>query len=71
MDGSEAAAMNPKLLEALAWVLIYGGLLAASVGWFVLATRPVLGGSVLTAGGLSAAVGVVLIYLRSRIKDLP
>jgi hypothetical protein len=60
-----------KAIEFWAWVLIYGGILMASAGWFLLATSPVLSGSALTAGGVAAAAGAVLIVVRSRMKDSP
>jgi len=61
-------AMSVQRIETLVWVLIYGGLLAACLGWFL---SPVRGpwGELLTTGGLvSAVVGVVLIVVRSRMK---
>lgn len=63
--------MNRKLIETLAWVLIYGGILLASIGWFSLGANPVLGGALLTAGGVACALGALLIVLRSRMKDSP
>jgi hypothetical protein len=58
-----------KALEFWAWALIFGGILAASVGWFLLGASPVLGSGAITAGGIAVVAGVVLIYWRSRIKD--
>ena len=54
-------------IERLVWVLIYGGLLAASLGLFVLKGGDELLGWLLIGKGLTAAAGgVVLIVLRSR-----
>ena len=55
-------------LEGLTWVFIYGGLLTLVLAYFMHqqgspAHRLFLGGSV------STAVGVVLIYVRSRVSE--
>jgi hypothetical protein len=63
--------MNAKTIEVLTWVLIFGGLLAVSFGWFLQAASPVWGGVALTGGGLAVAAGAVLIVVRSRMKDQP
>ena len=60
--------MSAKRMEILTWVLIYGGLLGLSLGWFV---TPLRGpwGELLMVGGVSAAfAGIVLIVIRSRMK---
>jgi hypothetical protein len=60
--------MPTQRIETLTWVLIYGGLLSLSLGWFV---TPLRGpwGELLMVGGIGAAVvGVVLIVVRSRMK---
>jgi hypothetical protein len=64
--------MKPARIEALAWVLIYGGLLAASLGVFVLeygAQGSVLGTVLCVAGVTALLAGTVLIYVRSRVSD--
>lgn len=58
-------------LEKWTWLLIYGGLFVLILGIATARTDTVLGWSLATPGALAAAVGVVLIYLRSRIKDKP
>ena len=57
-------------LEVLAWILIYGGLLGALVGgWMVRTER---GGELLLGAGVLAVVlGIVVIYVRSRMGDDP
>lgn len=61
--------MSTQRIETLVWVLIYGGLLAACLGWFLAPARGPWG-ELLTTGGLVAvAVGVVLIVVRSRMKQ--
>lgn len=66
-----AAARTLKRLDALAWALIFGGLLVLVLG---LATRDeaVIAGWSLTAlGGIAATAGVVLIVVRSRLRETP
>ncbi len=55
-------------LQALIWVLIYGGLLTLILGLSVERTDEALGWSLVVGGGVVAAVGFVLIYVRSKIK---
>ena len=59
--------MRKDKLETLVWVLIYGGLLGASLGWFMLPRSDALGSTLMVAGGTVAAIGVVLIFVRSRM----
>ena len=56
-------------LQALTWVLIYGGLLTLVLGLWVTPADDDTGWLLTAGGGLAAALGVVLIYVRSRIKD--
>ena len=54
-------------VEVLIWVLIYGGLLVLAVGLALREVHGLLAGTVSLIGGLVAAVGVVLIWIRSRM----
>ncbi len=56
-------------LQALIWVLIYGGLLTLVLGLSVQRTDDTLGWSLVVSGGVVAVIGFVLIYVRSRIKQ--
>ena len=56
-------------LERATWILIYGGLLTLILGWWVAATDEDTGWLLLVGGGLAAAIGFVLIYVRSKIKS--
>ena len=56
-------------LHALIWVLIYGGLLTLVLGLFTRRSDAALGCSLMIVGALVAAVGVALIYVRSRLKE--
>lgn len=56
-------------LEALVWVLVYGGLLTLIVGMFMSRAEDGAGFALMLAGGIAAAIGVGLIYLRSRLHE--
>lgn len=65
------SASDPKphaMLEKWIWILIYGGLFLLILGIATGRTNEVLGWSVAMPGVVMAAVGVVLIYVRSRLK---
>lgn len=61
--------MKPSKLYRLTWPLIYGGVLLLLLGVSTVAADAALGGAFVAAGALLAAVGVLAIYLRSRITD--
>ncbi len=61
--------MNARRLEQWTWVLIYGGLLTACLGWFARPSAGPLGELLLTAGALALAAGIVLIWVRSRHEE--
>lgn len=61
--------MDNKALETWAWVLLYGGLLTAVLGFFVQPRDAVSGGLLMAGGGVAAVAGVVMIGWRSRRKD--
>ena len=56
-------------LQALIWVLIYGGLLTLVLGLSTRRFDGSLGWSLMVVGALVAALGVVLIYVRSRLRE--
>ncbi len=59
--------MKTKRVEQWIWVLIYGGLIGFSLGWFVVPQRGPWG-ELMIAGGLAAtAAGIMLIVVRSRM----
>jgi hypothetical protein len=55
-------------IEQLTWVLIYGGIIAASLGWFTENHSVGLGWTLMVGGAGAVAAGIVLIVVRSRIK---
>lgn len=63
--------MQPASVEKLAWVLIFGGMIVFTLGLFMLRG----GGGALVwafigAAVASAATGVVLIFVRARMRSL-
>ena len=58
--------MRNAALDQLIWVLIYGGLLLAALGWFVRRALAGVGSTLITAGLVLAALGALLIWVRSR-----
>ena len=61
--------MKSSTLEKLIWVFIYGGLLCVGLGMSVGRSDEALGWTVVTGGGVTAAIGAVLVYVRSRMID--
>jgi hypothetical protein len=59
---------NLKRLQALIWVFIYGGLLTLVLGLSMERTDDAKGWPMVVGGGGFALLGVVLIYVRSRLK---
>ncbi|GHC97963.1 hypothetical protein GCM10007320_53210 [Pseudorhodoferax aquiterrae] len=67
-----ATPRNLKRLQNLVWILIYGGLLALVLGLAVeRGEEQALGHSLVVGGGIAAAVGVLLIFVRARLKPTP
>jgi hypothetical protein len=58
-------------LDALTWVLIYGGLFAILFGIVAGGVHVVAGWSLGVLGGISVAAGIVLIAVRSRLRETP
>ena len=59
------------LLQKLIWVYIYGGLLSIVIASFVRPTDASTAWWMTVIGGVVVALGVVLIYVRSRLKETP
>ena len=61
--------LSTPRLETLVWALIYGGLIAACVGVALVRGGEAYGSAVVVAGAVVAAVGVVLVWIRSRVRE--
>jgi hypothetical protein len=61
--------MTQRRIENWTWILIFGGLIAASVGVFAHPRDAALGLTLISAGLIAVAVGAALIVVRSRQKD--
>ena len=66
-----AAPTTLQRLQKLIWVLIYGGLLTLVLGIATARTDAATGWVLMVGGGVVAAVGVVLIAVRARLKADP
>ena len=60
--------MSAQRIETLTWVLIYGGLVSLSLGWFITPLRGPWGELMITGGIVAAIVGIVMIVVRSKMK---
>lgn len=61
--------MRAARVEVASWVLIYAGLLAAVLGWFVRAQSAPMGLGFMLGGAVCTMIGVALIAVRARMKD--
>ena len=52
--------------DAITWILIYGGLLALVFSFVLLGSNDLVAAWLGTGGSLATAVGVLMIYIRSR-----
>ncbi len=56
-------------METGIWVLIYGGLLAVVLAAFAEGTQGLDASELYWGGGCAVALGVLLVYVRSRLRD--
>lgn len=63
-----ASDINKLRVERLAWICIYGGLLALVLGMFLERQDRVLGDSFQMGGSAVAVFGAALIWVRSLMK---
>jgi hypothetical protein len=56
-------------VEWIIWVLIYGGLLGASLGFALGRNGAAFGWALVAVGGVAAIAGAILIWVRSRMSD--
>ena len=67
--GSATPSKTIARLQQLIWVLVYGGLLALVLGLSVQRSDDAIGWSMVVGGGVVAALGFFLIYVRSRLTS--
>ncbi len=58
-------------IQRLVWIYIYGGLLAIVLGIFVARSDIALARTMQGVGLFFVILGIVLIYVRSRLKETP
>ena len=70
LSPSTPVVVNPTIarLHRLIWVLIYGGLLTLVLGLMVQRTEPDTGWLMAGGGAAAAALGLVLIFVRARMR---
>ena len=72
-DRSRGAAVGARpgrrvaRVEALVWVFVYGGLLTLVLGLFMDRQQDGSGTLLMVIGAVAAAVGALLLFLRSRM----
>ena len=64
---SSASGKLIARLQALIWILIYAGLLTLVLGLSAARIDSAIGWSLVAGGGIMAAVGFFLIWVRSRM----
>jgi hypothetical protein len=63
--------LSTARVDGLIWLLIYGGLLGLALGLALRHEGVALGWSVVVAGSAATLVGVVLVWVRSRMTEPP
>ena len=66
-----ASSLALQRLQQLIWVLIYGGLIALILGTFAARADGGLGWSLAVGGAVAVAAGIVLVWVRSRLREGP
>ncbi len=63
--------LSTARIQLLTWLLIYGGLLALALGAALRREGALLAWSVIAGGAAVTVVGIVLVWVRSRMADPP
>jgi hypothetical protein len=58
-------------IDSAIWILLYGGLLTLVLGLFTQRADDDLGLALVVGGGIAAALGAALVYVRSRMNSHP
>jgi hypothetical protein len=61
--------MKTSTIDKLIWTLVYGGLIGLALGLSIRRAHAALGWTFVTAGAMVAAIGALLVVVRSRMKD--
>jgi hypothetical protein len=61
--------LSAARVEAFVWILIYGGLLVASLGFALARNWVAWGWALVVAGAAAAVAGAVLVWVRSRMSE--
>ncbi len=61
--------MNTRRLETWVWVAVYLGMVLIGLGLAVQRNDAALGWGIAVTGSVLTAIGIVLIWLRSRTKE--
>lgn len=69
INGSGTTSKRLKRIESLIWVLIYGGLLTFIIGHFTAETDVNMARLLGIVGMIAVVAGVLLIYVRSRLRE--
>lgn len=67
-DLGQSLNMRTATIEKWTWILIYGGLFGVALGLATRGAAAALGGALLVLGALALAVGIALIWVRSRMR---
>ena len=60
-----------KRYDNLVWALIFGGLLTLVLGIASHDEAAIAGWSLTAVGGIAAVAGIVMIFVRSRLRETP
>ena len=66
-----ASKSTLQWIQRLVWICIYGGLLAIVLGVFLNRAEPDQAGAIQSVGGVFVAIGVLLLYVRSLLRESP
>ncbi len=63
--------MSARKVETWVWVLVYGGMIVLGIGLAVQRTDAGTGRLIACAGGVLVALGALLVWVRSRMRNEP
>jgi glucan phosphoethanolaminetransferase (alkaline phosphatase superfamily) len=62
---------NLMWVQRVVWICIYGGLLSIVLSIFLARSEVTLARAMQAVGAVFVLIGVILIYVRSRLKETP